>query len=585
MTHYFYMVLSFADVRYKTPQKETSMSNHSVRALAFHHEKGYEAQKELALKFAGTDGRIATMEDIVHARLHSSIEDFVWSRVFITDSRVYAGTNSGKPLLVFTHGNGPKPVTLGSLRRFAGSQYDHYRTSTDTRKNMVVEQEVFEDLLLGKYGTVSVVDLSTYKSTAVEGEQKASNRYMYEEARKDEIIRAFFGREADAFFDHYHQLTQDWLKDEPNAVRKNAIMFANMAFDMYDRYTEGHPTPVGYACAYPLTIQSDGLYIDRESKRHKSYEMIFSVSTNSGIDDLGGPAYYLVGIRGKEPITEVTPEFRTVVREIKEQWPTFVQPLAEVQNDAYVGVKPDGSRERPYYLPSKWGSVPRCTGRIREDGSESPIPEYRIKSMQRVDAPPTVKFTETPYDPHRGYPYPRMWDTAVRAMPEGANAISFSGSCHSGRTIEANTTFWHVELEKEPFRILMKCGDDFFTQYSDEKRPTHQPHRHIAKAVELKVKKGWRIPHEIYNMHESMHDEWPILGYLISKAPDGANAMWVERQSTGYQETVHKNVMHVTVHYYKVELGDKAFRPLTEIRADFDWQLERCKEANLLKAA
>ena len=544
------------------------MLKHTVRALAFHHEKGYEAQRELALKFAGTEGRIATMDDIVHARLHSDINDFVWTRVMITGSYAFAGWNKSAPMLVFAHGVGPHPTKVGDRG---------YRIS----------QQDFKALLDGKFGEVASVDLRSYHN---ESQHKdASNRYTYEVARKDPIIRAFFGRQVDAFLDHYHKLTQDWLKKASHTERKDAVLLINRIYDIYGDYASDRNSfgriPRGYVNAYPLTLESHGLYTDHKSDKHIACGIDFSVATNSGIDDLGGSAYYIVGVRGKEPLTEVVPEFRTVVSKIKEKWPTFVQPLAEVPHDAYVGIKPDGSNARPYYLLSKWGSEPQVTGRIREDGTESTVPEFRIRSSTIIDAPPTVTFTKAPYRADEGYPYTGMWAAVLKAMPEGANAISFAGSCHSCDTIEVDTTFYRVKLDDEPFRILMKCGDRFFTQYGDKDRPTEQPHLLVAEAKELDQKLGLRIPDDVYDMCAGRREQWPILAHLIAKAPESANAMWIEKQWAEYNEKAGKNIAYASVHYYNVMFDGRAFRPFTEIRADFDWQLERRVQANLLKAA
>lgn len=158
---------------------------HSVRALAFHHESGLEAQRKLALAFAGEGGRIATIEDIVHARLASNVLDNPWTHTIITSSKVYHGRNrKGLPLLVFAHGNGPEG-----------------QANLDT----------FDQLLSGSYGDIAVVDLSKYQNASVRSEGKAGNRYTYEEACKDEIARAFFGRQFDEFLSYHQQQTDLWL--------------------------------------------------------------------------------------------------------------------------------------------------------------------------------------------------------------------------------------------------------------------------------------------------------------------------------------------------------------------------------------
>lgn len=541
------------------------MSTHGVRALAFHHEKGYQAQRELALKFAGEDGRIATMEDIVHARLHASLEDFVWTRVIITGSHVFVGWNGAAPTLVFAHGVGPQPMLRGN--------------------ESIISKEEFAALIAGEYGEVESIDLRAYCNKSKH--KHASNRYTYEVAREDPIIRAFFGSQVDAFLDHYHKLTQDWLEEASLESKSDAVLLINRIYPLYEGYSSGGKSfghiPAGYARAHPLTIDAHGLYTSYDNKQvHLAAGIDFSASTNSGIDDLGGPAYYIVGIRGKEPVVDIVPEFRVVTGRMKELWPQFVQPLDEVSHDPYVGIKPDGSRERPYYILNRWHTKPVATGRIQENGTASEVPEYRIKSAVRIEAPPTVTFKKAPYNPQEGFPYTGMWDALKAAMPSGANAIACGSSCHFGGSIEASVSYWHIELDEEPFRILMKCGKDFFSQYNDHRRTTHQPHLLVEEAELLGKKLGWRIPDEVYQSTLGRRHDYPVLSLLIANAPPGTNAMWIKRESVGYQEKAGRNVMYVSVYYYKARFADKAFRPFTELRSDFDWILDRRAQAGLL---
>ncbi|MES3005152.1 MAG: hypothetical protein V4690_03540 [Patescibacteria group bacterium] len=554
------------------------MFKHSVRALAFHHEKGYEAQRELALNFAGTGGRIATMEDIVHACCNSqNIKDFVWSRTIITSSYLFAGWNNTVPTLVFAHGLNIQPVTYPT--RY-GNEYR-------------IGQPVFEALLDGKFGHVESVNLLEYKNKSKH--VRGSNRYTYEVAHQDPIIRGFFGRQVDVFLNHYHNLTQDWLKDASLEEQKEAVLLINRIYEIYNNKPGKQESfsniPRDYAKAYPLTKESHGLYVDHNKQdKHIACGMDFSTSTNSGIDDLGGPAYYIIGVRGEEPLTKVAPDFRSSISKVKENWPHFVQPLVQVPNDPYIGIKPDGSTERPYYLPAlmRIGESeyePRVTGRILDNGTGSIMPEFRVRSCKMIGTLTKICYQGTGREAgsgYIGYPYQGQWEAALKALPKEANAIAFGGSSHHNGKIEVDTVFYKLELDKEPFHILIKCGDKFFTQYNDENRPTQQPHMLVTEVTELDQKPSLHIPDDVHRLCNNHLKEWPVLAYLIANAPEKANAMWIENQSTHYSDKAGKNITTVSVRYYHVALGDKAFRPFTEIRSDFDWELERRTEANML---
>jgi hypothetical protein len=571
------------------------MQTHPVRALAFHHEKGFEAQRQLALDFAGEGGRIATVEDIVHAQLRSRPQDLVNQRVFITGSYVYCGSRAGKKYLVFAHGNGPEPIKTGQLRYFRGSQYDSIRERESRpdhpELSWGIEPQEFENLLSGKYGPVGVVDLSTYTSKAKRTDKKASNRYTYGEARKDEIIRAVFGKYADAFFAHLHKRQVDWLKGEPRSARVMLPMFANFLRIGGEWSIEKAYVPEGYAVACPLTLEPGGFYVDkwhpifsrrkkRQRDKKKCYEMSISTNTNSGIDDLGGPAFFMVGIRDKEPLESVEASFGEVVLEVHKHWPTFVQPLAEVPADPYIGIKPDGSRDRPYYILNRWHTQPEVTGRIKEDGTASNMPEYRIKKVVRIEGPRSVLFKRAPYNFYEGFPYTGMWEALKAAMPKGANAIACGSSCHSGDTIEADVAYWHIEVDPEPFHFLTECGDRLFTQYIDSDRlaKTGRPYRLVEDSVELGGGKRVRIPKRVHEALDGGRNMRVLYSHLIAQAPESANAVLL-------RDVLGGETMHVDVGYYRVTLGDQAFRPFSDLRADFDWQLERRAQAGLLKAA
>ena len=50
----------------------------SARSMAFYHQDGLPAAWKQAMRFAGKGGRLATMPDIVAARLATKPGDFPW---------------------------------------------------------------------------------------------------------------------------------------------------------------------------------------------------------------------------------------------------------------------------------------------------------------------------------------------------------------------------------------------------------------------------------------------------------------------------------------------------------------------------
>ncbi len=565
------------------------MTQSIPRALAFHHQGGVMEQFRVAKKFGGPNGRVATVEDIVDARIATKDRwGFPWTGTFVTGSRVYSGTSkAGVPLLVFAHKKQPELDSYHELNRL-----DWENDDVGTIKDWAISQDKFEDLINGVYGDVHIVDLSTYKNNSVGN--SASNRYKFAEAMENPIILGFLGSKAKEFLMTLHQMQQSWLSRQKQEVRDSTVIMCSRLYDFYMRHTnagEKYFASSGYAKVRPLTFEDAVFYIpdNRHGERinRTTYGPDFGCATSSGIDDLIFSPYYVVGVKGSDPITSIERPFIQVVGNVKEQWEHFVEPVPEGIDiiDTYTGVQPDGSRDRPYYLPFRWGGGALASSRITENGAASNIPEFRLLKKERV------KSKEVEYScssREYQYPYVDMWDACVKAMPEEANAMSFGGSRGGGSTHGVNATstiFWNVEVEENPFKFLMKCGDRLFTQYSDEDKLTSQPCQLVEKSRVIKRRKRWEIPEEIYRLTDGCRDMWPVYAYLMDQSPKEANSVYIEDKSVGWVEKKSRNVMKVTVAYYYSIYGDVYFRPFSVIREDADWQLERRAQAGLLEAA
>ena len=86
----------------------------SQSAMAFYHDEGLVPAWKHAAKFAGPDGRIGTMLDVVDARIASSVDDFPWNTYFTTASAEYFGySRGGKRILIVAHGVGKQARVAG----------------------------------------------------------------------------------------------------------------------------------------------------------------------------------------------------------------------------------------------------------------------------------------------------------------------------------------------------------------------------------------------------------------------------------------------------------------------------------------
>src|SRR5512142_2559676 len=79
-----------------------------MNAMAFSDGRDYVRPAALARAFAGEDGRIASVPDVVAARLETPETDPSWERFCTTSTAEYVGlSRTGVPIIVVAHGIGP----------------------------------------------------------------------------------------------------------------------------------------------------------------------------------------------------------------------------------------------------------------------------------------------------------------------------------------------------------------------------------------------------------------------------------------------------------------------------------------------
>ncbi len=111
-----------------------------------------------AERFAGEGGRVASMPDVIAARLvttpHTKFQSSTaWDSYIGTTSAEYAGySRGGIPILIVAHGVGPMSTLKGAL-----TAYKH--CNRDSRPGGRISYESFLKLESGAYGDVSIVSL------------------------------------------------------------------------------------------------------------------------------------------------------------------------------------------------------------------------------------------------------------------------------------------------------------------------------------------------------------------------------------------------------------------------------------------
>jgi len=103
------------------------------RAMAFFAEN-YPQAASFALRFAGEGGRLATIPDVIDARIATPTEKGPWTQYIDTDSGEYFGhSKGGNPIIVVAHGVGPLSSPEGIVKAYKKALRDRGRSGIGGR--------------------------------------------------------------------------------------------------------------------------------------------------------------------------------------------------------------------------------------------------------------------------------------------------------------------------------------------------------------------------------------------------------------------------------------------------------------------
>jgi len=196
-------------------------------AMAFYHQDGLPAAWKQAMRFAGKEERLATMPDIVAARLETKPGDLPWETYFTTLTAEYCGdSKQGNRILIVAHGVGPMSTLEGIQKAYSWE----YRDKDRSRRGGRITQQEFLDLESGKYGEVSVIDLVSY-----------CRRYKYpfiqtlrsSEAMTDPVLKARFGLQAEDYVRVHTAAARLWHRKQAGIDPENKYGLPN-----YDQFLD-----------------------------------------------------------------------------------------------------------------------------------------------------------------------------------------------------------------------------------------------------------------------------------------------------------------------------------------------------------
>ncbi len=168
-----------------------------TNSMAFYHADGFVPAYKQAIQFAGKDGRIATMPDVVDARLASGVNDEPWKRYYTTVSAEYFGySRGGVRILIVAHGVGPMATLEGIQQAYSFQFKDKSRNKRGGR----ITNEQFHDLEDGKHGEVQIVEfdpiISRYRYPFLE-------HLTLEDALVEPLLKARLGSRAEEYLMHH----------------------------------------------------------------------------------------------------------------------------------------------------------------------------------------------------------------------------------------------------------------------------------------------------------------------------------------------------------------------------------------------
>lgn len=376
--------------------------NGSPTVMAFYHQDGFVPAWKQASRFAGEDGRIATMPDVVNARIRTEPKNPLslidskspspWDTYFTTTTAEYMGrSRGGVKILIVAHGIGPMATLDGICKAYSYEYKDKKRNRHGGR----ISQKEFRDLENGKYGEVTIVDLDALLK-----------RYEYpflsilavEQALSEPLLLARLGPRAVEYIRRHEDIARRWHKEQSEIDSSNPFIIrmggaANCSYKYY-QLEDG--------LAFAHLISAGGLtHVCHDGKE----SLVADIDCNEWWNGVR-----LVGIRSGNEVIDMHPGVRDISGLIHRNWQSLMVPIPQPSPVGFRALMKVGNVWFTQY--SKQGA--------RMDTAE---PEFLVSSIEPVGDP--VDFVTTIGGYHRFFKYD-IKEVQSIAPPE-ANAYETLG--------------------------------------------------------------------------------------------------------------------------------------------------------------
>lgn len=227
----------------------------AVSAMAFYHPSGLVQGWAHACNFAGDGGRVATLPDIIDARIASDQDSAAWTQYYTTASSEFVGlSKGGTPVIAVAHGIGPMSSISGILDGYS-NEYRSKNTE-NRRRGGRIAQEAFLKLLDGEFGDVAVVDLQAVLSFS---QYPMMSPVTPEDALRHPMVTARLGKNYEAYIEKHAAIAIERRREqefyfEAAGVEVDAGPILTMTSDNNVWYRENMDFEDGKACGHLLSI-------------------------------------------------------------------------------------------------------------------------------------------------------------------------------------------------------------------------------------------------------------------------------------------------------------------------------------------
>lgn len=222
-------------------------------AMAFYHPEGLVPAFKQAKAFAGEGGRVATLPDVIEARLTTAPGEYPWEAYFTTMSAEYVGlSKKGYPIAIVAHGVGPMSTLDGVLKAYNHEFGDKERN----RRGGRISEEEFLKLESGAYGEVSIVGLETvwgWRPYQFSGHPVTSKEIL-----EEPLWQARLGNKWSEYVERHTRFADEWSKKRGDNYLRPCILAMNGAAncsyctrEMFDHWMKQTPNT---AIAHLLSI-------------------------------------------------------------------------------------------------------------------------------------------------------------------------------------------------------------------------------------------------------------------------------------------------------------------------------------------